>query len=281
MKVLPFKIPKPEKDALIYQEDHERVFYDKLHQHAEIQFSIILAGQGTLIVGDTVSFYAKNDIIILDSNMPHVFKSDKKHANPSRMLSLFFTRESFGPDFFNLEELQELKPFFNRCKHGFKVTSNQKAIKTLFLQLGAATKLERFILLLKLLKLVTAANYDSLSSFVYNKKYSDNEGKRMRAVLEFTMNNYRKNISLTAVAEVSNMTKNAFCKYFKKRTNKSYFQFLNELRIENACRLMQVQPDATISEIAYQSGFNNISNFNRQFKIIKSKAPSTFRKSLN
>ncbi|WP_417195145.1 AraC family transcriptional regulator [Bizionia sp.] len=281
MKVLPFKIPKPEQDTLIYQEDFETSFYDKLHQHEEIQFSIILEGEGTLIVGDTVNFYSKNDILILDSNMPHVFKSDVKASEHSRMLSLFFTKESFGSDFFDLEELLELQKFFKRSKHGFKVTSHKKVLKKLFLKLEASSKLERFIVLLQLMKIASQANYESLSSFIYDKKYSDNEGKRMRDVLAFTMNQYTTNITLDAVAEVSNMTKNAFCKYFKKRTNKTYFQFLNELRIENSCKLMQTQTDSSISEIAYQSGFNNISNFNRQFKMIKGKSPNNYRKNPN
>lgn len=278
MKVLPFKVPKPEQDAFVYQEDFETSFYDKLHQHEEIQFSIILEGEGTLIVGDTVNFYSKNDILILDSHMPHVFKSDAKASKHSHMLSLFFTKESFGNHFFKLEELQELQPFFKRSKHGFKVTSHKKALKEIFLKLETVSKLERFIMLLQLMKITAKANYQSLSSFIYNKKYSDNEGKRMRDVLAFTMNQYRNHITLDAVAEVSNMTKNAFCKYFKKRTNKSYFQFLNELRIENACRLMQSETDSSISEIAYQSGFNNVSNFNRQFKMIKGKSPNNYRR---
>lgn len=278
MKVLPFKIPKPEQDAFIFQIDKVAAFYDKLHQHEEIQFSIILEGEGTLIVGDTVNFYSQNDILILDSHMPHVFKSDLTASETSHMLSLFFTKESFGSHFFKLEELHELQPFFKRSKHGFKITSHKKAIKELFLELESASKLERFILLIQVMKLATKANYDSLSSFIYDKKYSDNEGKRMRDVLEFTMNQYRTDITLDVIAEISNMTKNAFCKYFKKRTNKTYFQFLNELRIENACRLMQSQPDDSISEIAYQSGFNNISNFNRHFKMLKGKSPNNYRK---
>ncbi|TYB79092.1 AraC family transcriptional regulator [Bizionia myxarmorum] len=278
MKVLPFKIPKPEQDAFVYQVDYVPAFYDKLHQHEEIQVSIILEGEGTLVVGDSVNFYTKNDILVLDSHMPHVFKSDVEASENSHMLSMFFTKESFGTDFFNLEELHEIQPFFKRSKHGFKITSNKKAIKKLFLQLESASKIERFIILLQLLKIGATAEYESLSSFIYNKKYSDNEGKRMRHVLAYTMNQYTKDITLDAVADVSNMTKNAFCKYFKKRTNKTYFQFLNELRIENACRLMLSQPDDAISEIAYQSGFNNISNFNRQFKMIKGKSPNNYRK---
>lgn len=280
MKVLPFKIPKPEQDAFVFQIDLEDAFYDKLHQHEEIQISLIVEGEGTLIVGDTINYYATNDVIVIGSNIPHVFKSDLNAASHSHMLSLFFTKASFGKDFFDLEELLEVQKFFKRAKHGFKITSKQELMKLLFFQLEKASKLNRFLILLQLLKNASLANYKSLSSFIYDKKYSINEGKRMRNVFEFTMNHFDKTITLDAVSEVANMTKNAFCKYFKKRTNKTYVQFLNELRIEHACKLIEPKKDISIQEIAEASGFKNISNFNRQFKSLKKVSPSQYLKNI-
>lgn len=278
MKVLPFKIPKPQRDELVFQIDHEKVFYDKLHQHEEIQISFIVEGEGTLIVGDSVNYYSKGNILIIGSYLPHVFKSDTTTSTNSHMLSLFFTKNSFGNGFFELEEMTELQKFFKRCKHGFKLTSRLRQMKNLFLQLEHASKLERFIILLQLQKTASKANYKSLSSFIYDKKYSDNEGHRMRNVFEYTMNNFGKEISLDTIAEIANMTKNAFCKYFKKRTNKTYIQFLNELRIEHACKLLLLNKDLSIIQIAESSGFNNMSNFNRQFKSVKKINPSEFKK---
>lgn len=278
MKVLPFKIPKPEHDALVYQEDIEDFFYDKLHQHEEIQLSYIMEGEGTLIVGDTINYYKQGDVLIIGSNLPHVFKSDIEASEKSHMLSLFFTKDSFGVDFFELEELTELASFFKRSAHGFKITPKDKILMELFLKLKTSSKLERFIVLLKLLKKTSKVKYKSLSSFIYEKKYNAIEGKRMRDVFEYTMTHFKKDISLETIAGVATMTKNAFCKYFKKRTNKTYFRFLNELRIEHACKLMLAPNDFSIAEIAYKSGFKNISNFNRQFKSIKQLNPSEFKK---
>lgn len=278
MKVYPFKIPKPERDTLIFQEDMDNAFYDQLHEHEEIQISIIIEGQGTLIVGDTVNDYKKDDVLIIGSRLPHVFKSDLISESSSHMLTLFFTRNSFGCQFFNLEELKELRAFFKRSKQGFKLLSHKKQTKELFFKLKNASKLTRFILLLELLQFAAKANFKSLSSFMYDKKYTDNEGHRMRSVFEYTMNHFKKDISLDAISEVANMTKNAFCKYFKKRTNKTYVRFLNELRVEHASKLLLTHYDLTIIEIAEISGFNNISNFNRTFKSIKSMNPSSFRK---
>lgn len=138
-----------------------------------------------------------------------------------------------------------------------------------------------FIILLKLIKTISVGNYKSLSLFINEKVYSDNEGNRMRKVFEYTMNNYQKKISLDTIANVANMTKNAFCKYFKKRTNKTYIQFLNELRIEYACKILRSDEDASIVQITEEVGFNNISNFNRQFKAVKQMSPSKFKKGLN
>jgi AraC-like DNA-binding protein len=277
LKVLPFVIPKPDKAGLIYQVDKVNLFYDKLHQHEEIQLSYIVEGSGTLVVGDTINNYNKGDILVIGSAIPHVFKSDSKGLKKSHMITLFFTKQSFGDSFFNLEELKEIQPFFERSKYGFKPQSHIEEMKNLFLKLEKASKLNRFIILLQLLNYMVRSDYTSLSSFVYDKKYSLVEGDRMRNVFEFTLNNYSEDISLDAVSKVANMTKNAFCKYFKKRTNKTYIQFLNEFRVEKASKLLQEKNDYSIAEIAYMSGFRNMSNFNRIFKAIKSETPSQFK----
>ncbi|WP_299012165.1 AraC family transcriptional regulator [uncultured Polaribacter sp.] len=278
MKVYPFKIPKPEKNALIYQEDIEMVFYDKLHQHNEIQISFIEKGNGTLLVGDRISSYAENDIFVIGSNLPHAFKSDKSANKSSKMLSLFFTKSSFGEAFFGLNELAEINSFFLKSEQGLRIKNKKVKIIEHFMQLKKASKLERFILLLKILKLITVAQNEALSNFVYHKTISDIEGRRMRTIFEYTIDNAHQKITLEEIANVANMTKNAFCKYFKKRTNKTFVSFLTEVRIENACQFLTSKEEFSISEIAYKVGFNNISNFNRQFKEVKKITPLAFRK---
>ena len=277
MKVFPFQIPKPTEDSLIYQEDHELVFYDKLHEHEEIQLSYVVKGAGTLVVGDTVSNYTKGDVLAIDGHLPHVFKSDPNAEEKSLMLTLFFTKESFGQGFFDLEELSEVQTFFRRITNGFRATSHLSSLQEAFLSLKDSSKLDRFVILFNILQLMSKAKKQPLSSFVYKKSYSVNEGKRMQDVMSYTMEHFDESIPLETISEVASMTKNAFCKYFKKRTNKTYIQFLTELRIENACKLLQQKRDSSISLIAYESGFGNLSNFNRQFKMIKKMSPSQYR----
>ncbi|MFY0603110.1 MAG: helix-turn-helix domain-containing protein [Flavobacteriaceae bacterium] len=277
MKALPFEIPKPTNDALIYQEDYEYIFYDKLHQHQEIQLSYILEGEGTLIVGDTISHYRKGDILAIGGNLPHLFKSEKNASVKSHMLTLFFTKNGFGNSFFDLEELSEVKSFFHKIDNGFKVLSHKKLLADSFLNIKKSNQLERFILFLQILKTFTKAKKQALSSYNYRKSYSANEGKRMQDIMSFTMEHFHETISLSKIAEVAAMTKNAFCKYFKKRTNKTYVQFLNELRIENASKLLLSNRELSIVEIAEKVGFQNISNFNRQFKKLKEVSPTKYR----
>jgi AraC-like DNA-binding protein len=276
MKVLPFKIPKSKQVSLIYQEDKGKILYDKLHQHEEIQLCAIIEGEGSLVVGDSINDYKSGDILIIGSNLPHVFKSDTSKFESTLMLSLFFTRTSFGEHFFELGDFTEVEKLFKISEAGAKVSENQDKILELFSSIKKASNLNRFIIFLKIISELLKADIQPLSKFIYQRKYSDNEGKRMSNIMEFTMNNFHKEIDLDTIANISNMTPNAFCRYFKQRTNKTYFQFLIEVRIENACRLLKNQ-DILIAEVSEKSGFKNISNFNRKFKENKGVTPSKYR----
>ena len=277
MKVLPFKIPKPENNALVYQIDKGKVLYNHLHDHEEIQISIILNGEGDLVVGDTINHFKTDDIFVIGSNIPHLFRSVEQADEDAHMLTLFFTKESFGKLFFDLLELQELESFFRMIKGGLKLETNKKEVMELFLQLERQTHLERFIGFLNILKLISKSETSSLSSFIYSKVYSDDEGERMSNVMNHAISNFNKDITLDEVANIASMTPNAFCRYFKQRTNKTFFQFLLEVRLEHACRLLLKSKDLNVSQISYASGFKNISNFNRKFKEFKGITPTFYR----
>ncbi len=281
MKVLPFKIPKSTTDTLIVQEDKETIFYDKFHQHEEIQISIIMSGEGSLIVGDTITDYKPNDILVFGSNVPHVLKSAFSEEE-SYMISIFFTKDSFGSTFFELPEFEELSGFFRNSVYGIKVLSKKKKLKKEFIKIvNSEDRFDRFSIFFKVLKLLKNANTGTISSFISKRTYTDNEGRRMARVLQSVMNDFNRDFSLKEAADLANMTPNAFCRYFKQRTNKTFFQFLIEVRIENACRLISKESDMTISEASYNSGFKNLSNFNRKFKEIKGITPSEYKKNLH
>lgn len=277
MKILPFKIPKTEREALIYQEDIEHVFYDQLHQHEEIQISYIAKGSGSLIVGDSLNNYQEGDILVFGENLPHVFRSDVHASSESVMLSLFFTKTSFGPEFFGLTDMSSVDAFFKDSEYGMKILTNQTKIHNHFVKLKKQNKIQRIASFLKIVSIIISSEKKPLSSFVNKKKYTDDEGRRMSAVFEYATGYYHQNISLEEVAEKANMSKNAFCRYFKKRTNKTFFQFLIEIRIENACKLLANKKDHSIAHISELCGFQDIANFNRKFKELKGISPSQYR----
>jgi len=278
VKVLPFKIPKSEDAILIVQEDRGRTFYEKLHQHEEIQLSYIIAGKGTFIVGDTIRDFQSDDVLLFGSNVPHVLKSDPENNQDSYMISVFFTRDSFGEHFFNLPKLKDAKRLFNDASLGIKFQEHQTVLKPLFQAILHQKSLKRFAAFFEILSILAESKYKTVSSFMNTKNYTDVEGKRMSAVFEFVMNHFDQKILLEEIATIASMTPNAFCKYFKQRTNKTFFKFLTEVRIENACTFLSNQQQIAIANIAHDCGFFNISNFNRKFKEIKGVTPTEFRK---
>ncbi|PTX63022.1 AraC family transcriptional regulator [Kordia periserrulae] len=278
MKVLPFKIPKTEDDILIVQEDVGQTFYEQLHQHEEIQLSCIISGKGTFIVGDTIRDFQPKDVLLFGSTIPHVLKCDTSLDEDSYMISLFFTHHSFGERFFALPKLQKLQQLLYDADFGVKFLENQSLVKPLFERILHENSLQQFATFFEILSLIAASKYETVASFLNTKNYTDDEGKRMSAVFEFVMNHFEQKIVLEDVATIANMTPNAFCKYFKQRTNKTFFKFLTEVRIENACKFLTNSKQFSISDIAYSCGFFNVSNFNRKFKEIKGVTPTEFRK---
>lgn len=278
MKVLPFKIPKSSTDTLIIEQDKTSSFYDKLHQHEEVQLSYIIKGKGSFIVGDTIKEYGPNDILIFGSHVPHVLKSDTDVIESSHMISVFFTVNSFGKDFFELPDFQKIKQFIDKASLGIKLNNNQELLKDKFTAIPEQNSLKRFITFLEIIHILINSKHETVASFAKKKLYTDNEGRRMSAVFELALNQFHRDISLDEVAEVASMTPNAFCRYFKQRTNKTFIQFLSEIRIENSCKLLSRNNELSVAEIAYQCGFKNISNYNRKFKMIKKTTPKSYSK---
>lgn len=276
MKIYPFKIPKPIENQLVVQEDKQSTFYNKLHQHEEIQISLILKGQGKLLASGGIHQYKNQDIIVLGGNLPHMFQSDVDEED-SHMISLFFTKSTFGGTFFNLPDVMDLNSFFTSSESGFKVMSHKIKIIDKIHQISQTNKTRRFIVFLELLFLLKQCKKKLLTKFIYAKVLSSGEGERLRVVVDFVIQNFDKPIQLSQVAKMAFMTPNAFCRFFKQRTNKTFFEFLIDIRIEHASQLLINKKDLSISEIAELSGFNSSTNFNRKFKMLKGVNPSKYR----
>lgn len=275
MKIYPFKIPKPFGENLILQVDKGIAFYDKLHQHEEIQISYIVKGEGKLIIADSVHPFKERDFFVIGSNIPHLFQSNVKEKE-SHMISLFFSKQSFGIHFFEIVELKTLTGFFEKSNIGFRLRNIDDTIGEIMMALPSHNKFERFVRFLNLLNILGKSETITLTKFIYPKKISKNDGQRLRIIYDYTVHNFQNEITLQSIAKLAFMTPNAFCRFFKRRTNKTYFEFLIELRIAHACQLLESKKVLTIAEISEASGFGSVTNFNRKFKKIKGVVPSKY-----
>jgi AraC-like DNA-binding protein len=284
MKILPFKIPKTSQESFRLQEDHETHFYDYLHQHPEVQLTLILSSEGKVIVGDFIGTFKPGDIFLIGTNLPHVFRNDRKYyedpnVKEAHSLTVFFEWQAFGEKFLSLPELSNLNDFAKLSERGLLLQEPVKSrVAQLIKQMFKKTGMDRLIVLLKIMNILSAnKTMEPLaSSGVYND-FDELDGKKLADIYRFTMNEYHRKISLEEVASIAHMTTNSFCRYFKKRTRKSYVDFLTEIRIGQARKLLQ-RDHLSISQISLEVGFNNLSNFNRKFREVCSITPTEFRK---
>lgn len=280
MKALPFKIPKVENSSFHLQIDDEPYFYDKLHQHPELQLVWIAKGEGTLIYGDYLGEFKPNEVYLIGSNVPHVFRSKAEYYLPESpgILSkaIFFKPDLFirGKSLF--PELGGLEGFLLEADKGLKIGSlNSEPIIEMLNDVFNMDSLSRLGKIFGLLDEIRKAQYQTLSQLP-QKSIKENQGRRLDSVFNFTLENYHRPIQLDEVAEVVHMNKAAFCRYFKQHTRKTYLNFLNEIRLQKATELLKTT-DFPIAQIAYEVGFNNLSNFNKTFRIITGGTPKSYR----
>ncbi len=281
MKALPFRIPKTEQTSFRVQVDDEPYFYDRLHYHPEWQITVILRGTGTLFVGDGINRFQAGDVFAVGSNVPHLLRSDALYyqsASPGvYAISLFFEQNSFGKGFFDIPEMQHIADFLSATSRGVRVLGNAVAeLQELMINIVTENSFQRLQSLLEILNtFAEAQEFEYLSNSSFTEAQKETDGARLNEVLEFTLTHYQRPIQLEEAAQVASLSVPAFCRYFKLRTRKSYIQFLNELRVSAACKLL-AEREANISEICYEVGFNNLSNFNRQFKRVTGFTPSAY-----
>ncbi len=277
-----FKIPKSPGEGLRVQIDDGPTFYPRLHFHPEFQITAIIRGQGHFYAGNNMTDFSPGDVFFIGSDIPHLFKCNGIYATSQspgvKSVSLFFDHRTFGNRFFELKEMYRLKSFLGECKRVSKVS--EASSQYLHHKVVNATELsnEKIIInLLELLSAATQAQRTHLNDPEYQPVLTENEGSRMNKVLEYTFNNYHQNITINTIAGVACLSRSQFSSFFKLHTGKTYIRFLNDLRIENACSLLK-NAEVTIEQVCYEVGFNNVSNFTRQFRQQKGMTPSGYRK---
>ncbi|MFD0793313.1 AraC family transcriptional regulator [Mucilaginibacter litoreus] len=283
MKVLPFTIPVPHDSTIIVQEDLLDDFYPHLHRHAEVQLTWVIKGEGTLIAGNSMHVFKQGDIFVFGANLPHVFKTSVDYLatagnTPVHSLTVFFDPLGKLQPLFNLPEMNAVKQYFGTWQSGYKVKSAklpayQEYINKIVYSHGAE-RLSVFIGMLD--TLIMADDIIPLSAITYNQPLSDPEGMRIAAVYNYIMNNYNSSITLEQVAAQAHLTPNAFCRYFKKHTRLTLIEFVNKIRVEQACKRLINGEFDNIAGVAYSCGFTSITNFNYVFRKIMGKTPRDY-----
>jgi AraC-like DNA-binding protein len=283
VKVLQFTIPVPVNKTIIVQKELQPYFYPHLHRHHEIQLTWIQKGKGTLVAENNMHSFAAGDIFWLDANQPHVFKSDPTFFHPknkqlSEALTIFFNPQGSLSPLFVLPELKHIKQFIEQHSAGFKLPANSLIeVSNLMLQIKKENGAGQMISFLELLKKISSLkNLTPLSASVQTRPYSEHEGLKIGGIYDYIMQRYDKAIALEDVAAQAHMTPQAFCRYFKKHTRHTFISFLNEVRINKACKQLTDGDYESIAAVAYICGFNSVTSFNRVFKSVTKLSPSEY-----
>jgi YesN/AraC family two-component response regulator len=285
MKVVQFTIPVSKENTIVVQEDILPYYYNHLHRHREVQIEWVVEGSGMLIAGNYMQRFEAGDVYIISANQSHIFKNDESYFDPEQKkqvhsVSIFFNPNHFLVNILNLPEMASLKKFVDGLHNGFQIPeSSAETIKRTISEVMHHKESQRVASFINLLHLFsTARNMKPLATNNSEQIISDVEGIRMDQIFQYLVTNYKNHISLTEISEVANLTPQAFCRYFKKHTDKTFVSFLNEVRVNEACKIIVSGKFDSFSDISYQTGFDNVTNFNRVFKKMMGKSPREYHR---
>ena len=284
MKPIYEKINKPEDQSFYFEEVIKPYFTDLWHFHPEIEILYVREGNGTKYVGDSINPFNPGDIVIIGSNIPHVWSCNYNYLELENKLKSSAICIQFKEEFLDkltvIPESYKINEFLYETKRGIQfIKKTQDNLVKHIENLVNLTGFKRLLGLLTILDIMsTTKDIKYLSSPNYVPKIINSEDKaRMEIIFQYVIKNFQNEIYLEKIASLVNLTPHSFCRYFKSRTTKTFSSFVNEVRIGNACKML-IEKKQTISQVSFDTGFNYLSNFNRQFKNIKGMTPSEFQR---
>lgn len=268
--------------SVISREDS--FFQSPFHSHPELELVYIKESYGKRIVGNSVEPFVSGDMVFLGSDIPHVWLNDEIYYQgisklKAQAIVVYFNKDIFGPIFYDLKETQKISDLFNRAFRGLSITGKTNIL--------VAKKLEKLIhkknfeIIIGLFEILSILSESSDISFVNNEAYTPVHDRakndRLSDVFEYVKINFKQDISLIEIAKIANLTPTSFCRMFKSKTQKHFVEYLNEIRVSNACKFL-IETDMGMSEIAYECGYKTASNFNKLFKKLTGTTPKEYRK---
>ncbi len=283
------KVPVALQSSFSIRHDVKPDFGNIWHYHPELELHYIIKGEGVRFIGDNINNFEPGEMVLLGENLPHTWRCKEEYFqnNPSlktEAIVMHFLPDCLGKHLMNLPEAYLLPKLFEKAKGGMIISGTTKEKLVSLMQSAIeATNLDRIIILLSILK--TLAETDEYQTIVTSKNtfYQSNESETLRInkICNYTLSNYKKDITLEEVASLSNLSITSFCRYFKLMTKKTFYDFLIEIRVSHACRFL-IENKLPTEVICFDCGFNNVSNFYRHFKKVTGMTPLDYkRKYLN
>jgi len=271
----------PTQSVIFYNEEGPH-FTVPWHFHPEIEILYVVKSSGICFIGDGIHRFAEGEISIIGVNVPHWWKSDSKYLDPEnkngiKALIIQFKREIFDTNFINMPEMNSIKEFLEKSQRGIQYFGkSRKLLSEQIIKIFKFPGIKRITELILLLDMMAnIKEYKYHASIGYSKIINTYDFYRFNKIHEHIIRNFTKPIKLEDVANKVNICPTAFCRYFKKHTGKTFFSFLNEIRIGHACKLI-VEDNISISRASLESGFNNLSHFNDQFKRVMNLTPTEY-----
>ncbi len=250
------------------------------HYHPEIELVYINGGAGKRRIGSHISYYTDGDLILIGSNLPHCGFTDKFTGNKNEIL-VQMKIDFLGESFFNIPEMKKIQNLLEVAKGGIAFSGITKQILGDKMEdLDYQNDFERILSILHILnELALSDEFKVLNAEGFSLETEVKDNDRINIIFNFVKNNFQEDIPLAEIADMVSMTVPSFCRYFKKITNKTFVQFVNERRLVHASKLLTEQT-MSISEVCFECGFNNFSHFNKSFKAFTGQNPSDYRKQL-
>lgn len=275
-----FEKISPEFGTSLRVKQHTEIVENSLpfwHFHPELELVYVNKGKGKRHIGSHLSYFNNSQLILIGASLPHSGFTDRFTTNGSETI-VQFKVDFLGEHFFNIPEMSSVKKLFEKAKKGLLFGVETKLVVGSKIEaLINYEGIERIIRFLEVLKdLASSSNYTLLNvdGFAFEVEPQDN--KKIDLIFGHVSKNFKQPIPLNEIAEKVSMTVPAFCRYFKKATGKTFTQFVNEFRIVHATKLLAEKP-TSITDICFESGFNNFSHFNKLFKKFTGKNPLKYR----
>ena len=270
------KLPLSEQSSFVADKFITPYFETGWHYHPEYELVLIIRGKGKKFVGSHVSDYWEGELDFLGPNLPHWYRKDMAEETGGSLV-IHFKEEFIGKGFLQIPETQKIRWLFEKSSMGLHFTGMtrtlvaQKMEEMLLLE-----GIDRLICLLSVLKILSDSSEYTLLSSPESVNLNEKGSDRLEKVFNYVLDHFKEEICVEDLAKVALMSPSGFCRYFKNRTKKNFSHFVNEIRISYACKKL-MKEDFSIGYVCSDSGFNNMANFNKQFKRIVKQTPYQFK----